>query len=134
MKNSVLTVTLLGLISFGASAAAAQYNHHDNNVSEASYQVKVNPFAQRDHDEPATKLLTTELRKQALSKSERSVDSVREVYSISQRDHDEPATKLRSTELRKQALGKSDRNIESVREVYSFSQRDHDEPVSKQRT
>ncbi|MGF1758656.1 hypothetical protein L4D76_12055 [Photobacterium sagamiensis] len=86
MKNSVLTVTLLGLISFGASAA--QYNHHDDNVSnryanelrlkafegETSYQVKVNPLLSVDRDEPVSTRRATELRKQALGESVRNVE------------------------------------------------------------
>ncbi len=67
MKNPALTVTLLGLISFGASAD--QYNHHDDNISdryakelrlkafegEPSYQVKANPLLLSvDRDEPVS--------------------------------------------------------------------------------
>ncbi|MGF1761492.1 hypothetical protein L4D76_27020, partial [Photobacterium sagamiensis] len=108
MKNSVLTVTLLGLISFGASAA--QYNHHDDNVSdryanelrlkafegETSYQVKVNPQLSVDRDEPVSTRRATELRKQALG------EPVRNVESFAQRDRDEPVSTQHATELRKQ--------------------------------
>jgi len=110
MKNSLLTVTLLGLISFGASAA--QYNHHDDNISDRyskelrlkafegdpAYQVTVNPQLLVDRDEPASTLHATELRKQALR------EPVHNIEPFTQRDRDESVSTLRATELRKQAL------------------------------
>lgn len=111
MKNPVLIVTLLGLISFGASAA--QYNHHDDNGNdrhanelrlktfegETSYQVKVNPRLLVDRDEPVSTLHATELRKLALDEPVRN-----DVTSFTPRDRDEPLSTQHATELRKQAL------------------------------
>ncbi|MGF1759310.1 hypothetical protein L4D76_15480 [Photobacterium sagamiensis] len=110
MKISVFTVTLLGLISFGASAA--QYSHHDDNISdryskelrlkafegEISYQAKVNPQLLVDRDEPVSTLHATKLRKQALR------EPVHNIEPFTQRDRDESISTLHATELRKQAL------------------------------
>ncbi|MGF1759309.1 hypothetical protein L4D76_15475 [Photobacterium sagamiensis] len=110
MKNSVLTVTLLGLMSFGASAA--QHNHHDDNIgdryskelrlkafeSETRYQVKVSPLLSVDRDDSVSTRRATELRKQALG------EPVRNVESFAQRDRDESVSTLRATELRLKAF------------------------------
>lgn len=110
MKNSVLTVTLLGLISFGAFAGQSTYrddNDTDRYAKElrlkafegqSSYQVTVSPLLLVDREEPVSTRHATELRKQAVNVPVRSVEpSVR--Y-----DRDEPVSTRHATELRKQAL------------------------------
>lgn len=109
MKTYALTVTLLGLISFGASAA--QYDRDENTSDrhakelrlkafegKPSYQVKVNPQLSVDRDEPVSTRRATELRKQALG------DPVRNhIEPLVQRDHDEKVSTLHATELRLKA-------------------------------
>lgn len=129
MKTYALTVTLLGLISFGASAA--QYDR-DDNISDRhakelrlkafegkpSYQVKVNPLMSVDRDEPVSTRRATELRQQALGESVHN-----NIEQFTQRDRDEKVSTLHATKLRLKAFEDDSFDMDKVGQTggYDFS-------------